>query len=100
MITKDAIEKIAQLAKFDLEEKDIYSFQTQLTNIMEMINSLTDINCEGVRPLTSVCHIGQRMREDLITEGDSREELFANISGKNAGMAKEINCFIVPKVVE
>jgi len=100
MITKDEVNKIAKLAKFNFDEKEISHFQTQLVNIMSMIDVLTQIDCSKIEPLTSVCNMNQRMREDVVTESDIRQELFANTSGENAKLAKEINCFIVPKVVE
>ena len=100
MISTEEITKISHLAKFNLTPEDISHFQIQLTNIMEMIDVLIQVDCSKVEPLTSVCNMNQRMRKDIITESDIITELFANVSGQNIEMAKEINCFIVPKVME
>ena len=42
----------------------------------------------------------QRTREDEVTAGDIADQLFANVPAKNAEFAKEVKCFIVPKMVE
>jgi aspartyl-tRNA(Asn)/glutamyl-tRNA(Gln) amidotransferase subunit C len=42
----------------------------------------------------------QRTREDEVNVGNISNQLFANVPAKNAEFAKEVKCFIVPKMVE
>ncbi len=100
MITADKVKKIAKLAKLSVEDNEIMNFQRQLSNIIDMIDTLKEVDCNGVTPLTSVCNMTQRLREDKVAGVNISEELFANVTGKNAKLAKEVKCFIVPKMVE
>jgi len=100
MITKEDVKKAAHLAKIKFSESDIEKYTLQLSNIMDMIEELQDVDTEGVEPLTSVHNASARLRADDVTEGDLGADLFANAPGSDAAFAKEIKCFIVPKVVE
>lgn len=100
MIINEEVKKISRLAKLKFSDSQISNLATQLTNIMDMIDELDNVNCDNVEPLTSVCDTKLVMRKDEITVEDISDELFSNVSGKFAELAKEIKCFIVPKVVE
>lgn len=100
MITTQEVKKIAKLAKLNVQDNEITEFASQLTNIMEMIDQLNEVDCNNVEPLTSVCDMNQRMRKDEITVGDIASDLFANATGESAELAKEIKYFIVPKIIE
>lgn len=100
MITQEDVKKAARLAKIKFTEAEIEKYTGQLGNIMDMIEELQNIDTSGVQPLTSVHDAKLRMRDDVVIEGDLGEELFTNAPGKDAAFAKEIKCFVVPKVVE
>jgi aspartyl-tRNA(Asn)/glutamyl-tRNA(Gln) amidotransferase subunit C len=100
MIKNEEVIKIAKLARFNFSDEEISYFSHQLTEIVNMIDILNEVDCSNVEPLTSVCNMNQRMRKDEVLFGDLSEELFANLPDTNEGLAKEVKCFIVPKVVE
>lgn len=100
MITQEDVKKAARLAKLRFSDAEIAKYTAQLGSIMDMIEDLQKVDTNDIKPLTSVHDANLRLREDKVTEGDLGKELFANAPGKNAAFAKEINCFIVPKVVE
>lgn len=100
MITTEEVKKLAKLIKINLAGNELSSFQSQLSKIMDMIDELNEVDCSDVEPLTSVCGMSQRVRKDEVNSPDLSEELFANVTGESAEFAKEIKCFIVPKVVE
>ena len=100
MINNEQVKKMANLARLSLKEEEVDNFATQIANIMDMIDSLNEVDCTGVQPLTSVSDMNQRTRTDLATSNDISEELFSNVPGENADFAKQIKCFIVPKVIE
>ncbi|WP_425364639.1 Asp-tRNA(Asn)/Glu-tRNA(Gln) amidotransferase subunit GatC [Candidatus Tisiphia endosymbiont of Mystacides longicornis] len=100
MITNEEVQRIAKLARFDFSKEEINSFSQQLTEIMNMINILNDVDCSNVQQLTSVCGMNQRMRKDQVLYGDLSDELFANLPNDKAELAREVKCFVVPKVVE
>lgn len=100
MITQEEVKKVAKLARLKLTDAEVASYTSQLGNIMEMIDDMLEVNCKGIEPLRSVCEMQPHLREDKITESDLSGELFNNAPGKDAAFAKEIKCFIVPKVIE
>lgn len=100
MITKAKAQKIAKLARLKFEEDIVEKFSTQLSTIMDMIDILNEIDCKDIEPLTSVSNMNARMREDAVTSSDLSSELFDNVSGNSAPLAKEVKYFITPKVVE
>jgi len=100
MITNEEVQKISRLAKLKFNDSQISELATQLTNIMDMIDDLNEVDCKDVQPLTSVCDTKLLLRKDEVTQNDISDELFSNVSGKSADLAREIKCFIVPKVIE
>ena len=100
MISISEVKKVADLAKLDLNEEQLAMYSKQLSSINDMIDDLKDVDCSSVEPLTSVCGGEQRVREDLVTESDITDKLFANAPGSSSDLSKEIKCFVVPKVVE
>ena len=100
MITNEEGQKISRRAKLKFNDSQISELATQLTNIMDMIDDLNEVDCNNVQPLASVCDTKLPLRKDEVTQNDISDELFSNVSGKSADLAKEIKCFIVPKVVE
>ncbi|MCC8417424.1 MAG: Asp-tRNA(Asn)/Glu-tRNA(Gln) amidotransferase subunit GatC [Rickettsia endosymbiont of Bryobia graminum] len=100
MITDEEVAKMAKLAKFDFtkEELDIYS--KQIINILNMIDSLEEVDCSNVEPLTSVCDMNQRMRNDEVSSGDISDQLFTNLANEKGNIARQVKCYVVPKVVE
>lgn len=100
MIDLDAMKKLSRLSKIKLPENEIDAFISKLQNVMEMIDSLKEVNTEGVEPLTSAVRAKLYTRNDEVTDGDIQEDLFRNVPGDSAVLAKEVKCFIVPKMVE
>jgi aspartyl-tRNA(Asn)/glutamyl-tRNA(Gln) amidotransferase subunit C len=92
MFTSDAIKKIADLSKISLTDEETKNFSTQLSKIMEMIDSLNELDLKDIEPLTSICDTSIRLRKDE-AEITNKEELLLNTKS-------EAGCFVVPKVIE
>lgn len=100
MTTIDEVRRIAKLSRLSFKDNELGDIATQLTNIMQMIDTLKEVDCSRVEPLTSVSGMQQRMRKDEVLSYDITDQLFVNISGNNKKLAEEVKCFIVPKVME
>lgn len=100
MITQKELTKLQKLAKLDFSAEEELKFVKKINDVLTMINSLTDVSCRDEEPLRSVCNMIQPFREDFVTSDDISEKLFINVPSSNAGFAKEVKCFIVPKIVE
>jgi aspartyl-tRNA(Asn)/glutamyl-tRNA(Gln) amidotransferase subunit C len=100
MITTEELKKLQKLAKLDFSDRELESFSRKLKNVVGMIDKLQEVDCDGVEPLRSVCDMHQRMREDKIEVSDLSEDLFKNIPKTGSDIAKEVKCFVVPKVIE
>ena len=100
MITEEELRKLQKLAKLSFSQDELGSVSKKLNSVIAMIDSLAEVDCSSVEPLRSVSDMYQRTREDEITVNNISDQLFANIPAKNAELAKEVKCFIVPKMVE
>lgn len=100
MISDKELKKLQRLSKLDFSDNELKSFSHKLASVVGMIDKLQEIDCEGVEPLRSVCDVHQRMREDKIEISDISEDLFKNVPEKGSEIAREVKCFVVPKVIE
>jgi aspartyl-tRNA(Asn)/glutamyl-tRNA(Gln) amidotransferase subunit C len=100
MITEKELEKLQKLAKLSFSHVELSDFSKKLNSVVMMINTLTEVNCQDVEPMRSVCDMYQRTRIDEVKVGNISEQLFVNLSQQNSDLAKEVKCFIVPKMVE
>ena len=88
------VRRIARLARIRVEEEALPRLQGELNGILGWIEQLSEVDVEGVPPLTGGAQIALRMRQDAVTDGGIPEKILANAPDR-AG-----DFFAVPKVVE
>jgi aspartyl-tRNA(Asn)/glutamyl-tRNA(Gln) amidotransferase subunit C len=93
-VDRKTVRHIARLARIALAEDQVEPMAGELNNILSWIEQLSEVDVEGVPPLTSVIVQQLRMREDEVTEGDQADALMANAP------ESEDHFFVVPKIVE
>jgi len=77
-ISRDDVEHVAQLARLHLTDEEVDRMQTQLSNILEAIETLRDVDTSHVGPTASVIQLENVMREDSVRPGLTREAALAN----------------------
>lgn len=93
-IDNETVRKIAFLSRLRVENEKIEETKEEFNKIISWIEELNEIDTDEVEPLISVNDEHLRMRDDVITAGNCREDIL-----KNAPSA-EYDYFSVPKVVE
>jgi aspartyl-tRNA(Asn)/glutamyl-tRNA(Gln) amidotransferase subunit C len=93
-IDKATLEKIAHLARLEIDEKDIPKMMEDMSKMVSFVEKLNEIDTEGVEPLTTMSHEINALRDDVIKDQLSKEEVLKNAPKKDE------NFFRVPKVLE
>jgi aspartyl-tRNA(Asn)/glutamyl-tRNA(Gln) amidotransferase subunit C len=88
------VRRIAHLARIAVKEEDIAHLQGELNAMLAFVEQLSEVNVEGVAPMTSVMPMAMKQREDVVTDGNIADAIVANAP------ATEDHFFLVPKVVE
>ena len=88
------VEKIAHLARLGLSEGEIPQTTETLNTILGLIDAMQAVNTDGVEPLAHPLETTQRLRADVVTEQNHRDEYQA------IAPAVENGLFLVPKVIE
>lgn len=88
------IDRLAQLAGIDLEPQHQEQLCQQISNILDLVDTLQKTDTHNIQPLAHPMELTQLLREDVITEGDTRAHLF-----DNAPLCED-SLFLVPKVIE
>ena len=77
-ISRDDVEHVAHLARLHLTDEEVDRMQTQLSNILDAIETLRDVDTSHVGPTASVIQLENVMREDEARPGLSRDAALAN----------------------
>jgi aspartyl-tRNA(Asn)/glutamyl-tRNA(Gln) amidotransferase subunit C len=93
-LDRSEIEKIAHLARLSVTEDEIASYTRDLSNILDLVAQMNDVDTSDVAPMAHPLRMGQRLRPDCISESDQRE-LFQSIAPLT-----EDGLYLVPKVIE
>lgn len=77
-ITRADVEHVAHLARLHLTDEEIDRMQTQLSNILEAIETLREVDTSHVGPTASVIQLENVMRDDVARHGLDRDAALAN----------------------
>ncbi len=77
-LTRDEVLHIAHLARVALSDKDVATFQEQLSEILAHFETLQALATEGVEPTSHPLPLESVMREDEVRPSLPREDVLAN----------------------
>lgn len=72
-LDKKQIEHIARLARLELTEKEMQTYGSQLSDILNYINRLQEVDVSNVEPTAQVTGMENVFREDKVKEWDKDE---------------------------
>jgi aspartyl-tRNA(Asn)/glutamyl-tRNA(Gln) amidotransferase subunit C len=93
-VSPEQVRHIARLARIAMSDEEIERLAPELNAIIGWVEQLAEVNTDGVEPLTAVIDQKLRLRDDVVTEGNIRDEILANAPDAQHGF------FAVPKVIE
>lgn len=88
------VRKVARLARIAEPEEKLEPLARELSGILNWIEQLSEVNTDGVEPMTTSVAMSLPMREDVVTEGGDPAKVLGNAPKSDRGF------FVVPKVVE
>lgn len=78
MLTEEEVRKIAKLARVALTPEQVKKFAGQLTNVLDYVEILSEVDTDGVPETSQVTGLSNVMDEDEVVASEaSREELLA-----------------------
>ncbi len=93
-VDKKTVSKVARLARIAVPEERLEPMAKELNTILAWIEQLNEVDVEGVEPMTTPVAMELPLREDVVTDGNIRDQVLANAPRSEDGF------FVVPKVVE
>jgi aspartyl-tRNA(Asn)/glutamyl-tRNA(Gln) amidotransferase subunit C len=93
-VDADTVRRVAHLARISVAEGEVENLRGELNAILAFVEQLSEVNVEGVEPMTSVTPMAMKMREDVVNDGGIADNIIANAP------AHDNHFFVVPKVVE
>ncbi|MBT6093683.1 MAG: Asp-tRNA(Asn)/Glu-tRNA(Gln) amidotransferase subunit GatC [Rhodospirillaceae bacterium] len=93
-LTREDVKKIAFLARIRIADDEQDALAGELNNIIGWVEQLSEVDTDGVEPMTSVAEMTLAQRADTVTDGNVPEKVLANAPDR------EGDFYTVPKVVE
>jgi len=87
-LTRQEVEKIAELAKLTLTEAEKVVFQEQLSSILEYATMIQQVDTTGIPPMASAIPLSNVMRADELRLSLSNEDALANAPQAQDGSFK------------
>ena len=88
------VRQIAHLARIAVADDEVEHLQGELNSILAFVEQLSEVDVDGVEPMTSVTPMEMKKRPDVVTDGGIPDDIVRNAP------ATEDHFFVVPKVVE
>jgi aspartyl-tRNA(Asn)/glutamyl-tRNA(Gln) amidotransferase subunit C len=93
-ITKKDVERVAELARLSINDKDAELYASQLKRILDHVEKLSEVDTSGVEPTIYTVPLVSMTREDIAGESLAIEDVLANAPSEGEGYFK------VPKILE
>ena len=93
-ITLEQVHHVARLARLELDPAEELSLQANMSEILNYIDQLNQLDTSLVPPTAQVGEAGTPMRDDVVTNHPAPDQMLANAP------AREGHFFKVPKIIE
>ena len=93
-LKSDDVRSIAHLARLHIEEDAVADYVNDLSNILDLVDQMNQVDTEGVEPLANPLDSKQRLRADEVSENDQRDKFQAIAPDVAEGLYR------VPRVIE
>ena len=94
IISDETIEYVGILAKLELSDDEKEQAKKDMGSMLDYIDKLGELDTGDVEPMSHVFPVKNVFREDVVTNGDTREDLLRNAPGEKDGM------FMAPRTFE
>ena len=72
-ISDETIEYVGILAKLELSEEEKEQAKVDMGKMLDYIDQLSELDTEGVEPMSHVFTLDNVFREDIVSNGDEKE---------------------------
>ena len=93
-ITDETIDYVGILAKLELSDEEKEQAKQDMSNMLEYVSKLNELDTDSVEPMSHAFPDSNVFREDVVTNGDDRDNLLANAPEQKDG------CYKVPKTFD
>ena len=94
IINDETIEYVGILAKLELSEEEKEAAKKDMGRMLDYIDMLNELDTSQTEPMSHVFSINNVFRDDVVSNGDDKENML-----KNAPECKE-GAYKVPRTVE
>ena len=91
IISDETIEYVGILAKLSLSEEEREQARKDMGRMLDYIDMLNELDTEGVAPMSHIFPVHNVFREDVVINGDMREQMLSNAPKQKDGM------FVAPR---
>lgn len=77
-ISKADVERVALLARLELDDARVEALTPQMAEIVAYVDSLAEVDTEGVEPMAHAVELTNVLRDDEVRPGLSHEAALAN----------------------
>ena len=95
-LANDDVRRIAALARIAITADESAEVLERLNRVLALIDEMRAVDVSGIEPMAHAQELGQRLREDKVTERD-QHEAYQSVP---PAPAVEGDLYLVPKVIE
>jgi aspartyl-tRNA(Asn)/glutamyl-tRNA(Gln) amidotransferase subunit C len=91
---RDTLKRVAWLARIAADSQELSAYGDHLDRLREFVDDLKSAPIDGIEPMAHPLDMVQRLRPDVVTESDHRDECQQQAPETVDGL------YLVPKVIE
>ena len=93
-VDQKTVRHVARLARIAMSDAEVDELVPEFNQILAWVEHLSEVDTDGVEPLTAVIDLKLRLRDDVVNDGNCRDAVLKNAPDAQHGF------FAVPKVIE
>lgn len=93
-LDRSDVEKIARLTQLAVSAEEADALVGELSGILALVEHMNTVDTSDVTPMAHPLHMTQRLRADVVTEQDQRDDFQAIAPETEDGL------YLVPRVIE